>query len=104
MTQEEIIQGNKIIAEFMGGEIRRGKKHEVVMNDSVDGPFVSERVTNLKYHTSWEWQVPAWSKAIQQYDLPRKSVYKVRYSAAIEGNNPQLGFKILVELITELNN
>lgn len=56
-----------------------------------------------KYRSSWDWQIPAWSKAIQEYDLPRKSVYKTRYAVATAMNDIELGFQILVELITEIN-
>jgi hypothetical protein len=67
----ETIEGNKLIAEFMGGEIRKGRKVETVMMDGVNGPFVSERVSDLKYHTSWEWLMPV----VEKIEILSASIY-----------------------------
>ena len=87
-------EGNKLIAEFMGKKTTQivYEKNESITIDCA-----------LEYHSSWGWQIPAWSKAIQEYDLPRKSVYKTRYAVATAINDTMLGFKILIELITEIN-
>lgn len=94
-------ESNRLIAEFMGAKKREKyfdtRPVEYLINNYWTAPG------NLKYHTSWDWQIPAWSKAIQEYDLPRKSVYKTRYAVATAMNDIGLGFQILVELITEIN-
>jgi len=50
MTQQEILEGNKLIAEFMGNE-------KVNKNTSDDVYF-----HHYKYHSSWDWLVPACRK------------------------------------------
>ena len=47
MSNEEIIEGNKLIAEFMGKEIR-----DHLYNDAV----------KWKYHLSWDWLMPVIEK------------------------------------------
>ena len=57
MTQNEIIEGNKLIAEFMGFEKYpiKGKSdgHMVIFNKGfVPKPTCS---ANLEFHSSWDW-------------------------------------------------
>lgn len=68
-----------------------------------------ERVAwNAKYHTSWDWQIPSWSKiiklsqqlAIKETDARRHNNLMDRYENAVAGNIPLDGFKIIVEAIT----
>src|SRR5688572_26876382 len=54
-----VTEGNKLIAEFMGKK-RRYESSEQFFLES------------LKYHTSWDWQIPAWSKVC--FDI-KKMVY-----------------------------
>ena len=98
-------EGNKLIAEFMGGVRERSLdvSHVNIWKWHFRENKKSIFEDDLKYHSSWGWQIPAWSKAIQEYDLPRKSVYKTRYAVATAINDTMLGFKILIELITEIN-
>ena len=58
MTQEEILEGNKLIAEFMGIKIiqsRYGCNHPLVTCPYPD-------YSNLKYHSSWDWLMPVVEK------------------------------------------
>ena len=57
MTQEEIIEGNKLIAEFMG--------YELAGPGFPSGYFVNNdyfHFENLKFHTSWNWLMPVVEK------------------------------------------
>jgi len=47
MEKEEILKGNKLIAEFMG-------KEEGYNEHGVWQPF--------QYHSSWDWLMPVWHK------------------------------------------
>jgi hypothetical protein len=67
----EIIQGNKLIAEFMGGTL-----------DSPSAPyyyFLSEGryKTELLYHSSWDWLIPVIEK-IYELDLQRGLVFTIK--------------------------
>ena len=61
MTQE-ILQGNKLIAEFMGGKPMGG----FVKDESeLDGYAFKNRnymFKELKYHSSWDWLMPVIAK------------------------------------------
>lgn len=70
MTKEEIIAGNKLIAEFM----KKGKIHP---ND-------------LKYHSSWDWLMPVVEKIEQRFidNQDAESGFSIRieaYLCVIEG-------------------
>lgn len=69
MNEGEITKGNKLIAEFMGGEIC-GNKVEVVMQESELGPIVTNRVAELKYHSSWDWLIPVVEKIEEPCNFP----------------------------------
>jgi len=50
MIKEEIIEGNKLIAEFMGGYL--------VSEDTYDLNYMSSRsysLKEMKFYTSWDW-------------------------------------------------
>lgn len=52
--ETEIIEGNRLIAEFM--ELRL--VGDVYMNAPYKTPFVIGLVEELKYHSSWDWLMP----------------------------------------------
>jgi hypothetical protein len=51
MTEQEIIEGNKLIAEFM--ELKRGTTWKVW-----NGYANFTEYNDLKYHESWDWLMP----------------------------------------------
>lgn len=56
MTQEQILEGNKLIAEFMGAldfmnSMRFGDNPEKELGRYYD-------YSELKYHSSWDWIMP----------------------------------------------
>jgi hypothetical protein len=56
MTNEEILQGNKMIAEFMGlWEAEEG----YLYNTQFEKGF---RMSDLQYHSSWDWLMPVVGK------------------------------------------
>lgn len=56
MTQEEIFEGNKIIAEFMGGNI-----------NNID--FYRD-FSGCEYYSSWNWLMPVIGKISNQCEEP----------------------------------
>lgn len=66
MENDEIIEGNKLIAEFMGGKFRKSKDKNT-LNKYFDlkdkGYFYYEN--EIRYHTSWDWIMPVLEKIEQ---------------------------------------
>lgn len=59
----EILEGNKLIAEFMGGIVEKftWRKYEpmgVTFDKQVHG-LQAHVLEDLNYHTSWDWLMPA---------------------------------------------
>jgi hypothetical protein len=50
MNEQEILEGNKLIADFMGWHHHEDKKYD------------AHEMSNLKYHTSWDWLMPVVEK------------------------------------------
>lgn len=66
-TEEEIIQNNKLIAEFLYPNLR----NEVITKDLIFGEeayakmvIIHEDYHLLRYHYSWDWLMPVINKAI----------------------------------------
>ena len=55
MTQEQILEGNKIIAEFMGIKISHLGVGDLYRCPVTDLPTT---VCELEYHESWDWLMP----------------------------------------------
>lgn len=65
MTKEELTQGNKLIAEFMG---YKEDRYPEGLPYSVDlwGPFFNN---DIRYSTSWDWLMPVVEKIGKTYDV-----------------------------------
>ncbi len=59
MKKEEIIEGNKLIAEFMGGEFNE-RQSFVYFKLPVNKAY--SVLDDLKYHSSWDWLMPVVEK------------------------------------------
>lgn len=59
MTTEEIVEGNRLIAEFMGYK-QRENGGLFWGNDGLGGLYPKD----LKYHSSWDWLMPVVEKII----------------------------------------
>jgi len=78
MTSEEILEGNKLIAEFMGygyyphmeGETLPGWRKEKA-HPKVSGTYLGRVHKDLAYHRSWEWLMTAVEK-IENLDLSKE--------------------------------
>lgn len=63
MTTEEILEGNKLIAEFMGAKIIVENYHGI---NIIKFPDKSTKdLFGLKYNTSWDWLMPVVEKIEQ---------------------------------------
>lgn len=61
MTQE-ILRGNKLIAEFMGGKPMGGYVNNISELDGYSFRNKNYKFTELKYHSSWDWLMPVIAK------------------------------------------
>lgn len=84
MTQEQILEGNKLIAEFMGCDIKTNKDGLIYMSPlecewlKIPHNCGAINPNNLKYHTSWDWLMSVVEK-IENLE--------VRYSVSIRENS-----------------
>lgn len=108
MTDTEIISGNKVIAEFMGNYPRIEKYKTATHNIEVGVPD-----EKLQYHSSWDWQIPAWAKLVHlcqeivsktngDEHKPLKDSYYYfldNYENSVSNNNPLQGFEIIIRTL-----
>lgn len=103
-TIDKTVEGNATIAKFMDGEF-----------DGREWVFNGQQYKELKYHSSWDWQIPAWSKLVlgglKGYILSASQEEGERYNRLMDAyyqtvriNKPLEGFELLVEAIDWYNN
>jgi hypothetical protein len=121
MTQEEIIQGNKLIAEFMGlklidvfnGDTReyfkawdwpKGKSYV----HSIQPMWVPcGEESRLPYHTSWDWLMPVAEKISKVEDmgsLTNTMNFLISKARMREANSITDLFMAIIHYITWYNN
>jgi len=61
MTQKEILEGNRLIAEFVGNTSTLWTKRWFVSDYSV-----------MKYHSSWDWLIPCIGKISNECEEPEE--------------------------------
>jgi hypothetical protein len=72
MTQEQI-EGTKVIAEFDGWEKRlseKGQHSKTPLWYKVHSGYAAFDLSAMKYHSSWDWLMPAVNKFINQNTRP----------------------------------
>ena len=104
MKEEEIIEGNKLIAEFWGyktyGQIQKLKKEETYLKDmyfiqnTPDGKFTvthSYGVDSLKFNSDWNWLMPVVEKiddiAITTIGGHKKNIDKQHQFSTVYGGS-----------------
>ena len=94
MTAQRIIEGNKLIAEFMGGNIRGNSTNEYVWSASMPEFYCNQmnanhHVSELKFHSSWDWLMPVVAK-IEDLFFVTSIQYSQKYYWADIAKHPQL--------------
>lgn len=113
MNQDELIERRKEVAEYDGWEL-----HNVHPTNNPLLDFYLYKAANdvllfedLKYHTSFDWSVPVWSKIYTKDVYTENGLalnidilveYNVRSFTAINNNNPLQFFINLSDLIREI--
>ncbi len=64
MTEEKIINGNRLIAEFMDFKYKEGCDDRFVVQRSIKEKmkWLVIKADALKYHSSWDWLMPVVEK------------------------------------------
>lgn len=106
---KDIIEGNKLIAEFM-------QMKENSLGWEIPGSFQCQwtncELTDFRFHTSWDWQVPVYSKIMQKvYGLDVSNLlvqmkfkfYFESYGYATEFNDIKHGFDMILKAIRWYN-
>lgn len=66
MEKEEVLKGNKLIAEFMGKNVNPIDSKPVYELEHIYGLM---GLNDLKYNSSWDWLMPVIEKIAQDYDV-----------------------------------
>lgn len=72
MTQEEILEGNRLIARFMNFKYKNQTKYWAkypLDDNSYLYKLGYVRIDNLKFHASWDWLIPALYKLSESKSL-----------------------------------
>jgi hypothetical protein len=66
MTEQEIIEGDKLIAEFMGWKQKSGSDEWagfwIIFPDEKSNNDMLCESEYLRFHKSWDWLMPVWTK------------------------------------------
>lgn len=63
MSNEEILEGNKLIAEFMGGEIFHPRGNDkIIAYKNIQGHLLNFCIEAANYHCLWDWLMPVVEK------------------------------------------
>lgn len=68
MTENEIMEGNKLIAGFLGWESGRYDNLPNTLHKYSGKEEIRLHVSELQYHSSWDWLMPAWVKFRNLWD------------------------------------
>lgn len=99
MTTNNIQEGNKLIAEFMGGILWR-----VSRNDNIDrikmthtafpDKMLTCKISELRYHSSWDWLMPVVQKIKEVYNTLDLEI------ALFKENEPLFNMTIFADIQT----
>tara|TARA_R110000822_G_scaffold212912_6_gene348302 strand:- start:98 stop:379 length:282 start_codon:yes stop_codon:yes gene_type:complete len=93
------MEGNKLIAEFMGLKEHEGSYYLPLYNS---GDWVPD--VELDYHTSWDWLMPVANEIIKSRDEQNADWDLTDLKYALQTTNIELVYKAVVEFITDQNN
>tara|TARA_R110000851_G_scaffold266548_1_gene419043 strand:+ start:334 stop:615 length:282 start_codon:yes stop_codon:yes gene_type:complete len=93
------MEGNKLIAEFMGLKEHEGSYYLPLYNS---GDWVPD--VELDYHTSWDWLMPVANEIIKSRDEQNADWDLTDLKYSLQTTNIELVYKAVVEFITDQNN
>jgi len=95
---EFILEGNKLIAEFMGYDFICGVSHYKVTPTT----YLESYNTN-KFHSSWDWLMPVVGKMFELNEFYDEYDYSMKLNDALLTINIEEIYKVILELIKHLN-
>lgn len=110
MNKEEIIEGKRVLADYMGW--KEAKRKKSYWHPSNSRRYYSEE--GLLFNKSWNWIIPAWAKFYKEclsfiYGKGRKElleqfdVWDNNFKSAMDVNSPKDAFNILTKAIQWYN-
>ena len=115
MSKEEILEGNKLIAEFMGAEVSQAysktKEQDGLMfyyqKDSSPATYRNLSSAAIKYHSSWEWLMPVYIKIVREklWDSYEEGViiFNILYDRLADAEGIDKVYESIVEFIKWYN-
>ena len=104
MTEQGIVDGNKLIAEFMGYEANRVEQDRVYRNKPGE-----TTVEQCRYHESWDWLIPAVAnlrESLQKIPFSHKHRFFLNndlLAKAVLSHDIDCAFNFMVESLTWFN-
>ena len=106
MTDQQILEDNKLIAEFMG--LKTYRDHIDHMNGSVETILcqspIDSTTQSMQFHSSWDWLMPVAKKIITLCNEEREELFHSDYHKAIWKTIPKAdiedSFRVVVGFIT----
>ena len=86
MSKEEILEGNKLIAEFLGHKLDNNNEFDIEYV-TVQGLWETCSINDLEYNSSWDWLMPVVDKIVNHINvnkitwLTRQEIFGNLYSA-----------------------
>lgn len=85
MTPEQLINGNKLIAEFMGYDLYNGNFIHMDSETPIGNMFLQKEA---KYHSSWDWIMPVVEKIHINRNVKEVSIIPGRTRIWMQGRKP----------------
>jgi uncharacterized protein with NRDE domain len=77
--KKEVIEGNKLIAEFMGFNLHHGNLHKTTHYELQKTSNMGEStwsdlfaISEMQFHSSWDWLMPVVARCYEHGDLGRE--------------------------------
>lgn len=99
MTQEEILENNKLIAKFMGFKFLTREEYTEVCYCPIGG-IIYMPSSYCNYHSSWDWLMPCIGKISNLCEVPEE-LDGLKY--ALLCNDIDTAWEFVVDYLKKLN-